>query len=296
MDLHIETRFGILVVDDDPCARRGMIRTLRCSATEAKGTADAIAAVERTTFDAVVTDVCLNEPHDPRSGLLLVAEIRRMRPSVGIVVTSGLITHGHGLEELALRAGANAYIDKIDFHGPFARRLLRQVVGTDALRRGPVSVPEDIAPIVQAVIDCDAESATIELQRQQLLGQIAHAASAQRGVMKACATAIGRSRSLLSGYVSRDIQWRRNEQENLLALRTIAGRPVTRSHIDALARLRSKETAQRLLERIVAENWSVPRTRAEVEAEVAAIRGRTRHRSSEATPRHHQPTKNRGTT
>jgi CheY-like chemotaxis protein len=269
MDLRIEMRLKILVVDDDPCARRGMIRTLRCDATEANGTADAIRAVDRTAFDAVVTDVCLNEPHDPRSGLQLAADVRRMRPCVVIVVTSGLITDG--LAELALRAGANAYIEKTDFHGPTARTLVRQCVGAAAAPRGAHGVPEHIKPMLDAVLDCDAESAAIELHRRRLLGQIAHAASAQRGVMEACAKAIGRSRSLLSGYVSRDILWRRDEQENLLALRTSAGRPVTRSHIDALARLRSKVAAKRLLDRVVAEDWSVPRTRAEVDKEVGPV-------------------------
>lgn len=101
----------VLVVDDHPIIRDGLIRVLRraervCVEGEASNADEALAQVRRTDFDLVVLDVSL----PGRSGLDLLRDFRRLRPSMPVLVLSV-----HAEDELAvraIRAGASAYLRK----------------------------------------------------------------------------------------------------------------------------------------------------------------------------------------
>jgi two-component system, OmpR family, KDP operon response regulator KdpE len=102
-------RFQALVVDDEACFRK-VLRTSLAAAgftiTEARSGEEAVAILDRCTFDLVLLDI--NMPGI--GGLEACREIRAHRPKIGIVMVT--VQDGESEMVRALEAGADDYITK----------------------------------------------------------------------------------------------------------------------------------------------------------------------------------------
>jgi DNA-binding NarL/FixJ family response regulator len=101
----------LLVVDDHPIVRRGLVDLLAgdgefAVVVEAATCADAMVALEKDTFNLVVADITLPDG----DGIQLCRKIRRHHAGLPILIMS---IHSEMLyADRALRAGANGYIMK----------------------------------------------------------------------------------------------------------------------------------------------------------------------------------------
>ncbi len=101
----------ILVIDDHPSTRRGVIQILRegipgTSFGEACSGAETLAMLGRAGWDAVVLDFGLPDRH----GLDLLSEVVRLWPGMPVLVYSAHPEAQLGAQ--ALRAGASGYVTK----------------------------------------------------------------------------------------------------------------------------------------------------------------------------------------
>ena len=147
--LNKDNRPSILLVDDEPSARRLMSELLTRSgyrAYLAESGPEALGMLRRIEVDLVLTDVVLGE----MDGLELLKRIKTERPGIGVVIYTGYSTENLIIE--ALRAGAADFIKK-----PFSRETLEMVLDR-ALKRNTFLDRLDID--VDAVI---AESKIIEI-------------------------------------------------------------------------------------------------------------------------------------
>ncbi|HWS12668.1 MAG TPA: response regulator, partial [Rhodocyclaceae bacterium] len=81
----MDTRLGILVVEDDDALRDALCTTLECAGHRAQGAADgpaALALIERNLFHMVVSDLRMA----PMDGLALLAEVRRRDPALPVLL------------------------------------------------------------------------------------------------------------------------------------------------------------------------------------------------------------------
>jgi len=118
----------VLVIEDDAAIRRGVVDALRCSGYEPLAAADGDAGLQSALaadLDLVLLDVLLPR----RDGLSILAEIRRLRPTLPVVM---LTARGSEHDRVAgLRGGADDYVVK-----PFSvTELLARVEAV--LRRSP---------------------------------------------------------------------------------------------------------------------------------------------------------------
>jgi DNA-binding NarL/FixJ family response regulator len=101
----------ILIADDHPIVRRG-IRQILAETTdlhvggEAANGPEVIAKVEQERWDVIVLD--LNMPD--RSGIDLIADIRRLRPETRVLVLTVFSEEQYAVR--ALRAGASGFLTK----------------------------------------------------------------------------------------------------------------------------------------------------------------------------------------
>lgn len=109
----------ILVVDDEERIRRGikrMLETRQHDVITASNGHDAIAQLERTPCDLVITDIYMPD----MDGIELIIALRRQEKTVPVIGMSGGI--GHDLQAAA-KLGARTVLTK-----PFAQeKLLRAV-------------------------------------------------------------------------------------------------------------------------------------------------------------------------
>lgn len=116
-----ETTVSILVVDDEPGICELLTTLLEShgyrvySCYSAK---DALAAMERTTFDAVITDLRM----PGMDGLTLIRQLKTRQPETAAIMITGYATVETAVD--ALRHGADDYVTK-----PFNVEELRKVVG-----------------------------------------------------------------------------------------------------------------------------------------------------------------------
>jgi putative nucleotidyltransferase with HDIG domain len=103
---HLAAR--VLVVDDEPAARKLLCLILEpdYSCTAASNGAEALAALQREQFDAVISDLQM----PGMSGLELLVKVRRERPYVAFLVTTGVDDVDIGVQ--AMRSGADDYLVK----------------------------------------------------------------------------------------------------------------------------------------------------------------------------------------
>jgi len=107
----ISARRRILIVDDHPVVREGLVRQINREAdlavcAEAGNASQALSAAEQAKPDLVLVDINL----PGRSGLELIRDLRAMAPGLPVLVLS---MHDESVfAERVLRAGGRGYISK----------------------------------------------------------------------------------------------------------------------------------------------------------------------------------------
>jgi DNA-binding response OmpR family regulator len=141
------TAHRILVVEDEPAIRRGVVDALRASQYEVTEAADGEEGLKHAlglSIDLILLDLLLPK----KDGLQVLAEVRRVRPTLPVIVLTA-----RGAEEdrvRGLRMGADDYVIK-----PFsARELLARV---EAVLRRTLGRPGDVsqAAFGRATVDFD---------------------------------------------------------------------------------------------------------------------------------------------
>jgi DNA-binding NtrC family response regulator len=136
---------SVLIVEDDPLTGSSVAGLLECeriSATVATTSDEALDALARRDFDAVLSDVRM----PGRSGIELVGEVRELRPQTPVVLMTGFATVDAAVE--AMRAGAFDYLTKpvrpdellISLEHAFEVRTLEAQNRAGASREGPASL------------------------------------------------------------------------------------------------------------------------------------------------------------
>jgi DNA-binding response OmpR family regulator len=141
----------IVVIEDEPAIRRGVVDALRESryaVTEAADGEAGLAEAARAGVDLVLLDLLLPK----RDGWHVLAELRKIRPTLPVIVLTARGTEDDRVR--GLKMGADDYVVK-----PFsARELLARVEAV--LRRAPGRAP--------AVVKARLGRATIDLGRREV--------------------------------------------------------------------------------------------------------------------------------
>jgi DNA-binding NarL/FixJ family response regulator len=162
----------VVVGEDEPLVREGIVRVLEGSDFEVVGVAsDAPDLIRKTNAhkpDVVVTDIQM-PPDRTDDGLRAAIEIRRTRPEVGVVVLSQFLTDRYPLELVGDRAEGVGYLlkERVGDLKLFADSVRRVAAGGTALdpqvvqrmvgRRRTTSPLDDLTPRERAVMALMAE-------------------------------------------------------------------------------------------------------------------------------------------
>ena len=119
---------NVLVADDHPLLRSGLRLVLQqepdfAPPGEAETADDVLRMLDQRSWDAIVLDIAM----PGKSGLEVLAEIRRVRPSIPVLILSM-----HSEEVYAIRAiktGANGYLTKGSAPTELIRALRRIMAG-----------------------------------------------------------------------------------------------------------------------------------------------------------------------
>jgi len=111
MKKHLKTARRILIVDDHPMMREGLVQLIEhepdlCAAGQASDAAQTLNAIAEAMPDLVILDISLPD----KSGLELIKDIQALHPHLPVLVLS---MHDESLyAERVLRAGGRGYIMK----------------------------------------------------------------------------------------------------------------------------------------------------------------------------------------
>jgi len=145
------TRQRVLTVEDDAAIRRGIVDALKFAGYDVLEAADGEQGLEkaaRCEFDLLLLDLVLPK----RDGMDILREVRRLRPTLPVIVLTARGEESDRVE--GLKDGADDYVVK-----PFSvRELLARVEAV--LRRSPAR-PSDVAEIT-------LRHATIDLARSEV--------------------------------------------------------------------------------------------------------------------------------
>src|SRR5205823_2659797 len=156
----------VVVIEDEPAIRRGVADALRATGYDVVEAADGARGADealRRGVDLILLDLRLPK----RDGLEVLAEVRKVRPTLPIIILTA-----RGTEEdrvRGLKMGADDYVVK-----PFsARELLARV---EAVLRRSVDRPVDVraARLGRAIIDFDRreihwpDSSPVELSETEV--------------------------------------------------------------------------------------------------------------------------------
>src|SRR2546421_12661868 len=151
----------IVVIEDELPIRRGVVDALRASGYETADAGDGergLAEAIRLGVDLVLLDLLLPR----RDGLEVLAELRRVRPTLPVIILTARGTEDDRVR--GLKMGADDYVVK-----PFsARELLERI---EAVLRRSLGRPGDVqgARLGRAVIDLERrEVCWAERERSQL--------------------------------------------------------------------------------------------------------------------------------
>jgi DNA-binding response OmpR family regulator len=130
-------RLQVLTIEDDPAIRRGIVDALRFAGFDTLEAADGQLGLEMATkrqFDLLLLDLVLPK----RDGFSILAEVRRLRPTLPVIV---LTARGEESDRVrGLRDGADDYVVK-----PFSvKELLARV---EAVLRRSAERPDDISEV-----------------------------------------------------------------------------------------------------------------------------------------------------
>src|SRR5207237_7237588 len=134
----------VVVVEDEPAIRRGITDALQATGYRVTEAADGVKGLEesvRLGVDLVLLDLLLPK----RDGLEVLAEVRKVRPTLPVIILTARGTEDDRVR--GLKMGADDYVVK-----PFsARELLARV---EAVLRRSLGRPPDVplAPLGHAVI------------------------------------------------------------------------------------------------------------------------------------------------
>src|SRR6266853_2113283 len=141
----------IVVVEDEPAIRRGVVDLLRASGYEVAEAADGARGLEeavRRGVDLVLLDLLLPK----KDGLVVLAELRKVRPTLPVIILTARGSEDDRVR--GLRMGADDYVVK-----PFsARELLARV---EAILRRTIDCPPDI-------LRAKLGRATVDFQRREV--------------------------------------------------------------------------------------------------------------------------------
>jgi DNA-binding NarL/FixJ family response regulator len=130
--------FRVVVGEDEPLIREGIVHVLESSGFEVVGVAaDAPDLIRKTNAhkpDVVVTDIQM-PPDRTDDGLRAAIEIRRARPETGVVVLSQFLEDRYAIELVADRAEGVGYLlkERVGDLGLFAESVRRVAAGGSAL-------------------------------------------------------------------------------------------------------------------------------------------------------------------
>ena len=128
----------VVVGEDEPLVREGIVRVLKLSDFEVVGVAgDAPELLRKTNAhkpDVVVTDIQM-PPDRTDDGLRAAIEIRRTRPEIGVVVLSQFLADRYPLELVGDRADGVGYLlkERVGDLKLFAESVRRVAAGGTAL-------------------------------------------------------------------------------------------------------------------------------------------------------------------
>jgi len=162
----------VVVGEDEPLVREGIVRVLEGADFEVVGVAgnatDLIRKTNAHKPDVVVTDIQM-PPDRTDDGLRAAIEIRRTRPEVGVVVLSQFLTDRYPLELVGDRAEGVGYLlkERVGDLALFADSVRRVAAGGTALdpqvvqrmvgRRRADSPLDELTPRERAVMSLMAE-------------------------------------------------------------------------------------------------------------------------------------------
>jgi DNA-binding NarL/FixJ family response regulator len=153
---HKQTKHGIIVVDDHPLFRKGVIQMLIQEEdlevrAEAESSPTALEAMRRTPLDLAIVDIGL---HGSTNGIELTKSIKAEHPNLPVLVLS---MHDESLyADRALRAGASGYLMKrealdsviaavrtvlsgeIYISAAIQKRMIAEHVGAGGTTRSPI--------------------------------------------------------------------------------------------------------------------------------------------------------------
>ena len=137
----------VVVVEDEAAIRRGVVDALRATGYEVAEAADGVKGLEeavRRDVDLVLLDLLLPK----KDGLEVLAEVRKVRPTLPVIILTARGTEDDRVK--GLKMGADDYVVK-----PFsARELLARV---EAVLRRSVDRPQEVrgARLGKAAIDLE---------------------------------------------------------------------------------------------------------------------------------------------
>ena len=118
----------VLVADDHPMLRKGLRLVLQQEADfgppgEAENAEDLMRCLDERPWDLLVLDIGM----PGRNGLEILQEIRRLRPSLPVLILS---MHSEELYAIrAIKAGANGYVNKSSAPSELVRAIRRVLAG-----------------------------------------------------------------------------------------------------------------------------------------------------------------------
>ena len=225
------TSSRIVVIEDEPAIRRGVVDALRASGYEAAEAGDGDRGLEAASgpdVDLVLLDLLLPR----RDGFSVLAELRKVRPKLPVIILTARGSEDDRVR--GLKMGADDYVVK-----PFsARELLARV---EAVLRRTVGQPPELraARLGRAVhrlpsprgslVGARARRAVRDGGRDPLLPRFASASGPCRA--KSCSAASGASSR--AGLETRTVDM------HIARLRTKLRDPSGRNHVEAILTVRA---------------------------------------------------------
>jgi DNA-binding response OmpR family regulator len=256
-------RERILVVEDNGGLGRTLTLAIRCLGCDAtvvatvRGAIDLLADLE--DWAGIILDLSLGDG----PGLSVLEWVRERDRDISVLI------HTAHTEHAAISAAFNlqAYFLEKPSTPAQIERFLRVAEASARQRRtrrsgtpGGEDLPEDLRELVGGVLSTAVELGTKESEYAYRLALLARAANGRRldgrSATGACADAVSVSRQTLRLYASVAARWEPEDLPALLRRRDCKGRPLTTSHLVAIARA-PRSSRDELTERALRDGLDV---------------------------------------